>query len=59
MLVIMGCHLIFFFVLKWTFYRHRYHGSNAGDGTSTDDGNGGDGTDDASLFDDALDDDMN
>lgn len=28
---IMGCHFIFFFVLKWTFYKHRYHAEKGAD----------------------------
>lgn len=43
MMAVMGCHIVFYFVLKWTFYRHRYHESKGGDQSD----NGLDNMDDA------------
>ena len=42
MLGMMGCHLVFFLVLKWTFYKHRYHGQKGSSGNDS----GGDMMDD-------------
>mmetsp|Transcript_219 Transcript_219/g.302 ORF Transcript_219/g.302 Transcript_219/m.302 type:complete len:315 (+) Transcript_219:92-1036(+) len=33
---IMGCHFVFMMVLKFTFYRHRYHKTSDGGGSSVD-----------------------
>lgn len=58
MITIMGCHFIFFLVLKWTFYRHRYHKPKGDDASGSGNGSGfsdmDDGTDDApaASFDD-------
>ena len=49
MIGIMGCHLIFFFVLKWTFYRHRYHAPK-GDAASDGSSNGSDNMDDGFII---------
>ena len=42
MVLVMGCQFVFFLVLKWTFYRHRYHktksGSDETDPSDMDDG---------------------
>jgi len=39
MIGIMGSHFVFCLVLKWTFYRHRYHGSKSDNGSDNmDDG---------------------
>ena len=60
MITIMGCHFIFLLVLKWTFYRHRYHKTKGGDTSGSgsdygfndiDDGFTDDGT--PASFDDA------
>ena len=43
MLTLMGCHFVFFLVLKWTFYKHRFHGtSNKGENDDNFAGDGGD-----------------
>lgn len=51
---IMGCHFIFTVVLKYTFYRHRYH-KTAGEGGGNDDTMNDDGSQE-SYFDETVDD---